>query len=125
MFGILRRQICPIGIDVGDDRIELVQLENNGKGLTLLAGVTRNRPADTTAGSSKWQRWILEVVSDLAGAGDFRGKEVIVSVPARELFIDHLKMPKVQKNKIEQCYSENKAETTFPARAGNAQIHTH
>jgi Tfp pilus assembly PilM family ATPase len=116
MFGILRRQICPIGINVGDDRIELAQLENNGKGLTLLAGVIRNRPADTTVGSSKWQRWVLEVVSDLTGTGDFKGKEVIVSVPPRELFIDHLKMPKVQKNKIEQALIQKiKQRLPFPS----------
>jgi len=116
MFGILKRQIYPIGIDVGDDRIELVQLENNGRGLTLLAGAARERPGDTTTGSSKWQRWVLEVVSDLTNGSQFKGKDVIASVPPRELFIDHLKMPKVPKGKIEQALIQKiKQRLPFPS----------
>lgn len=116
MFGMLTTQLCPIGIDVGDDRIALVQLENNGKGLTLLAGASFERPADTTAGSSKWQRWILQVVSDTTCNGQFKGKEVIASVPPRELFIDHLKMPKVPKSKIEEALIQKiKQRLSFPA----------
>ena len=115
MFGMLTKQMCPIGIDVGDDRIALVQLENNGKELTLLAGATFERPSDTTAGSSKWQRWILQVVSDITGEGQFKGKEVIASVPPRELFIDHFKMPKVSKSKIEETLIQKiKQRLSFP-----------
>jgi hypothetical protein len=116
MFGMLSKQICPIGIDVGDDRIELVQVENNGKGLILLAGAARERPADTTSGSSKWQRWVLEVVSDLTANSQFKGKDVVASVPPRELFIDHLKMPKVPKNKLEQTLIQKiKQRLPFPS----------
>jgi Tfp pilus assembly PilM family ATPase len=116
MFDMLRKQICPIGIDVGDDRIELAQLENNGMGIILLAGATRERPADTTVGSSKWQRWVLEVVSDLTSGGQFKGKNVVTSVPSRELFIDHLKMPKTPKSKIEQTLIQKiKQRLPFPS----------
>lgn len=116
MLGILRRQIGPIGIEVEDDQIQLAQLENNGQGLTLLAGAARQRPADTAIGSSKWQRWVLQVVSDLTGNGGFKGKDVIASIPSRELFIDHLKMPKVPKSKIEQTLLQKiKQRLPFPS----------
>lgn len=115
MFDRLKKQIYPIGIDVEDDQIKLVQLENNGKGLTLLAGDSRERPVDTSAGSSKWQRWVLEVVSNMTKNGQFKGKEVIASVPPRDLFIDHLKMPKTTKGKIEQeLLQKIKQRLSFP-----------
>jgi len=116
MLGISRSQIGLIGIDVEDDQIELAQLEDNGNGLALLAGAIRHRPPDTAVASSKWQRWVLQVVSDLTGNGGFKGKEVIASVPSRELFIDHLKMPKAPKSKIDQMLLQKiKQRLPFPS----------
>jgi Tfp pilus assembly PilM family ATPase len=115
MLGIVRKQIGPIGIEVEDDQIQLAQLENNGDGLVLLAGATSQRPADTAVGSSKWQRWVLQVVSDQTGNGKFKGKDIAASVPSRELFIDHLKMPKVGRGKVEQTLLQKiKQRLAFP-----------
>ena len=102
MIGFLKKHVLPIGIDVCDDRVNIAQLSSNGNDLTLLAGATRERPNDVTPGSSKWQRWVLEVVSDESNRPCFKGKEIITSVPPRELFIDHFKMPKAAKGKLEE-----------------------
>ena len=42
--GITR--LSPVGIDVGDDTVTLVQLSNNGKGVSLVAGANENRPPE-------------------------------------------------------------------------------
>jgi len=100
MFGLLKKQVCPIGIDVTDNRVKLAQLMNNGKGLELISAASSQRPHQASPGSSKWQRWVLQALTEHLANGDFRGKDVIASVPARELFIDHLKMPKGPRNKL-------------------------
>ncbi len=113
MFGFLKKQACPIGIDVDDDRVKLSQLEDSGNGLVLVSGVSRERPKDTSTGSSKWQRWLLDTVIDLTQKNSFVGKDVVASVPPRELFIDHLKIPKGAKSKLEESFI-NKVKQRLP-----------
>jgi len=102
MFGLLKHQVCPIGVDVTDDRVKLAQLAANGRGLELVHAASSGRPEQASPGSSKWQRWVLQALTENLAGNNFKGKDVIVSVPARELFIDHLKMPKGSKSKLEE-----------------------
>ncbi len=86
----------PIGIDMGDDTLKLAQLENNnGKGIKLLAGGSKSRPKDVVTGSISWQKWAIDSIRELKAMGKFKGREVIAALPASELFIDHIKMPKI------------------------------
>ncbi|MBN1804207.1 MAG: pilus assembly protein PilM [Sedimentisphaerales bacterium] len=102
MFGLLKCQVYPIGIDVTDDRVKLAQLASNGKGLELIAATSSKRPDQASPGSSKWQRWVLQALTENLSNADFKSKDVVASVPARELFIDHLKIPKGPKSKLEE-----------------------
>lgn len=86
----------PIGVDIGDDTLKLVQLEDNGKGVHLIAGGSENRPADIKPNSGNWQRWAIEAIKRLTENGKFRGKNVIAAMPASEVFIEHLRMPKIK-----------------------------
>jgi Tfp pilus assembly PilM family ATPase len=84
----------PIGIDMGDEVVKMVQLADNGHGIELIAGESRDLPEDIKAGSSQWQRWAIEAISELAANGRFRGRDVIAAISARDVFIEHVKMPK-------------------------------
>ncbi len=103
MLRFLKNHVCPIGIDVGDDRIKLIQLENNGKVATLLGGASQARPQNTKPGSSQWQKWVIDTVKEQTGNGNFKGKDIVASVPTNDIFIDHLKTPKAPKGKIEKA----------------------
>ena len=90
----------PIGVDMGDDILKLAQLENNNeKGIKLLAGGSRSRPKDVVTGSISWQKWAIDSISELTANGEFKGREVIAALPASEVFIDHVKMPKIKNDK--------------------------
>lgn len=93
----------PIGVDMRDDALTVVQLGNNGKGINLIAGGSKNRPEDIEPGSSNWQRWAIDAICELTGNGKFRGRDVIAAIPASEVFIDHIKMPKKEKDKLENA----------------------
>ena len=86
----------PIGVDMGDDTLKLVQLRNNGKGVSLIADGSENRPADVKPGSGDWQRWAIEAIKKLTSNGKFRGRDVVAAIPASEVFIDHIKVPKIK-----------------------------
>jgi Tfp pilus assembly PilM family ATPase len=95
MLRLLKNHTYSIGVDVGHDSLKLAQLGSNGQGISVLAGNMKQRPDDIEPGSSDWQRWVIENIHLLTTYGDFRGKEVIAAMPETDVFIDHIKMPKV------------------------------
>ncbi len=101
MFKLLKNHAYSIGVDIGDDCLKLVQLGDNGKGISLIAGSSENLPEDLKPGSSNWQRWAIDTIRQLSTLGDFQGKEVIAAMPSRELFIDQMKMPKADESKLD------------------------
>lgn len=103
MFRLLKNRACSIGADIGDDVLKLVQLRDNGKGISLIAGSTENLPKDIKPGSSNWQRWVIDTIRQLTSNGDFQGKEVTAAMPTSELFIDHIRMPKTDDSKLEDA----------------------
>ena len=103
MFRLLKNRAYSIGVDIGDDCLKLVQLRDNGKGISLVAGSTEKVPKDVKPGSSKWQRWAIEAMRHLTSNGDFQGKEVIAAMPTSELFIDHIRMPKADESKLDDA----------------------
>jgi len=83
----------PIGVDLGDDAVKMAQLAINGKAVMLLAGSMLKQPQGIGSGSGTWQRWVIEALANSTSNGRFRGREVVASVPASEVFIDHIRIP--------------------------------
>jgi Tfp pilus assembly PilM family ATPase len=115
MFGLLRNHTCPIGVDMGDNALKLVQLVSRGKGVNLLmAGGSENRPADVKPGSADWQRWAIKTIREMTANGRFRGRNTVAQMPASEVFIDHIKMPKISDDKLEDTiFSKVKKKLPF------------
>ena len=96
MLRFLKNHIYPIGMDMGGDCVRMVQLENSEKEVTLLAGGSEDCPEDVEPGSANWQRWAIEAIKRITANGKFRGRDIIAAVPANEVFIDHIKVPKTK-----------------------------
>ena len=96
MLRFLKRRIYPIGADIGDDVIKVVQLGNSGSGISLIAGGSENRPENVKPGSSKWQRWAITAMRRLTTNGKFRSRDVVAVMPANKVFIEHMKIPKIR-----------------------------
>ncbi len=99
MLGLLKNHTHAIGVDVRHDSLKLAQLGSNGQSTSVIAGNRKQRPLEIEPGSSDWQRWAIENIRLLTTYGDFRGKEVIAAMPETDVFIDHIKMPKINKCK--------------------------
>jgi len=99
MFRFTKNHVCPIGLDINEDSAKMVQLENNDKGMRLIAGGIENRPKDIQPGSVDWQRWAIDAVKRLTANENFRGRDVISAIPANEIFIDYIKTPQTKDEK--------------------------
>lgn len=115
----------PIGVDIGDDSLKLVQLGNNGNDMTLIAGGSENRPDDVKPGSGEWQRWAIDTIQRLTMNSDFRGREATAAMPASEVFIDHIRMPKKDNHKLkleDAIFSKIKQKLPFEPVRNNVMI---
>jgi type IV pilus assembly protein PilM len=124
MFGLLKKQAYPIGIDISDDSVKLVQLTNNNKGLGLVAGISDNKPQDIQADSADWQRWAIDALYRLTWNGRFQGKEVIAAMPKNKVYIDLIKKPKIadEKKLNDAIFSKIKQKLPFEADQSNTML---
>jgi Tfp pilus assembly PilM family ATPase len=104
MFGFGKNQIYSIGIDISREGLRLAQLENCGRDIGLVAGCFENCPETIDIGSAHWQRWAVAALQKMVVTKPFRGKSAKVAIPARNVYIESLKMPKSSdNNKLEDA----------------------
>jgi Tfp pilus assembly PilM family ATPase len=115
MFGFGKKQIHRIGIDIGRDGLRLAQLVDQGKDLSLLAGNAESCPPGLEPGSASWQRWAIDAIKQNVPKGGFRGKEVCAVLPASDVFIEHIKMPR-QGDSLTEDYIFNRIKNKIPFR---------
>jgi len=121
MFKLSKSQAYSIGIDAGDDNLKLVQLGENGKGISLFAGKSENLPEGVKAGTSQWQRWAIEATAKSIAHGQFQGKVVITAQPPSEVFVNTIKMPKVGKGQLQDIIL-NHLKSNFNSTPDNTLI---
>jgi len=121
IFSFVKNHTYPIGVDMGEDTLEMVQLGHNGKGLYVVAGGSRNRPRDLKAGSSDWQRWCIEEIRNITREKRFRGKQIIAAAPAKEVFIEHIKVKPTDMDNLDKAAFE-KVKDKLPFEANQAVI---
>ena len=102
MFWSLKNYTYPIGVDMGDDAIKLIQLGGNSKGVSLIAGCSLMRPQEIAPGSSAWQKWAIEAVKHAVEEGKFRGREVMAALPSSEVFIEHIKSSNSKESELQE-----------------------
>ena len=102
MFEFLKKHAYPIGVDMADEVLKLVQLRDTEKGISLLAGGSDKCPLDIEPGSSNWQKWAIEALKGLVANKDFCGRDIIAAMPASEVFIDQTRDIKSDDKDFEQ-----------------------
>lgn len=92
MLTLTKKTIYPAGIDLDGSHLKVSQLGLNSKGLYLNAAAIEARPDDIKFGSSDWQRWVVDTTKAMFSRGGFTGKSVVASIPAENVFIEHIKV---------------------------------
>lgn len=121
MLWIRKHRPYSIGIDMGDDSVKLVQLEAKDKVVGLVYGGSKRRPADIKAGTVEWQRWAIEAIREIIANGKFKGREVIATMPASEVFVEVMKMPKSKDMKVEDAIL-SKIKSKLPVEPENTML---
>ena len=103
----------PIGVDFGSDCLRLAQVQRVGSGKTdasgastgeykLLAAASADVPQHVRHNPESRLQFFTETTRDLLAQGGFRGRDAILGLPAASMFIQHLRIPKMDEEQTKK-----------------------
>ncbi len=103
MLNFLRSKIYPIGIDLGRSSIKLMQLTTSDNELVLTAAAREDVPDDMREEPGALQEWTVEAIRRMLAEKPFKGKKAVMCLPARDILIRHLRMPRMDEQQLQQA----------------------
>ena len=100
MFGFVQNLFAaksnPIGIDFGSDCLRLAQVQKVSSGeFKLVAAASADVPSHVRHDVGGRLNFFVDTTRDLLAQGKFQGRSAILGLPAAFMFIQHLRMPKL------------------------------
>ena len=93
----------PIGVDFGSDSLRLAQVTSSGGELRLVAAACADVPAHIRHDGPARLNFFVETTRDLLIQGKFRGRHAVLGLPAASMFIQHLRMPKLDDDAMKKA----------------------
>lgn len=107
MFGFVQNWFkpgCnPIGVDFGSDSLRLAQVEYVDNDFRLVAAASADVPTHVRHDPSARLNFFAQTTRDLLQHGDFRGRRAVLSLPASSMFIQHLRMAKMDDEDLKKA----------------------
>jgi len=85
----------PIGVDFGSDCLRMSQVQQVDGDYRLIAAASADVPSHVRANPPARILWFTEAARDLLAQGQFKGRQAVLSLPASMMFIQHLRLPRV------------------------------
>lgn len=99
MFGLLKSFVAnsanPIGVDFGSDCLRMAQVGVSGGEPRIVAAASADVPAHVRNDAAARASFFVETTRDLLAQGGFKGRSAVLAVPAAQMFIQHLRIPKM------------------------------
>ena len=96
-------QSSPIGVDFGGDCLRMAQVEMSDKEHRLVAAASADVPTHVRNEPAARFNFFTDTVRDLLAQGNFRGRRVILSLPASMMYIQHLRLPKMEEEALRKA----------------------
>jgi type IV pilus assembly protein PilM len=85
----------PIGVDYGSDSLRLAQVAMVDGEWKLIAAASADVPPHVRHNPAARMEFFVEASRDLLVHGNFSGRAAILALPAASMFIQHLRLPKM------------------------------
>ena len=122
MIRLSRSQIQPIGLDIGQDSIKMLQVEVvGGDSLAVVAAARAPLPEEARRDPSLRVPAAVEVIRQLLRRGGFHGRRVITSLPREMVQIKNLRFPAMPPSDLEQAVTFE-ARSLFAADSQGVQV---
>ena len=93
----------PIGIDFGSDCLRMAQVEFSQGEYQLTAAACADVPPHVRNDASSKFAFFAQTVRDLLIQGNFRGRRVVLNLPASMMHIQHLRLPKMDDEALKKA----------------------
>ena len=106
MFGFLKTlatNALPIGVDFGSDCLRMAQLQVIDGEPRIIAAASADVPAHVRNDPVARASFFVETTKDLVAQGKFKGRQVVLAVPAAQMFIQHLRIPKMDDEALKKA----------------------
>jgi type IV pilus assembly protein PilM len=126
---LTQRGYGPIGVDIGSQSVKLLQFNSDRKrvidaarrDLTPPAKDKKSKDIDLAQEQSKRESTLAEAIRQARESRNFRGKEAVVSLGIRELFVQNVRLPKAPPAETERLLQQEAA-GRLPFPASEAEI---
>ncbi|MBC8108952.1 MAG: pilus assembly protein PilM [Anaerolineae bacterium] len=107
MLGFVQNWFAPranaIGVDFGSDCLRLAQVQFNGSEHKLIAAASADVPQHIRQNAAARIQFFIETTRELLVQGNFRGREAILALPAASMFIQHLRIAKMNEEETKKA----------------------
>ena len=99
MFGFVKSFVAsnasPIGVDFGSDCLRMAQVQISGGEPRIIAAASADVPSHVRNDPAARASFFVETARDLLAQGGFKGRRAILALPAAQMYIQHLRIPKM------------------------------
>ncbi len=110
----------PIGIDIGTRSIKLAQLETADESIRVSALARSDLPPGAESSEARGEA-IRSTLADLLRGGLFHGRNVVVSLNSKQLFVQNVRVPRIAPEELTKVVRWE-AEERLPEDFGEAEI---
>jgi type IV pilus assembly protein PilM len=107
MFGLLKTFVAsnanPIGIDFGSDCLRMVQMQTIDGEPRIIAAASADVPSHVRNDPTARASFFAETARDLLAQGKFKGRQAILALPAAQMYIQHLRIPKMDDEALKKA----------------------
>jgi type IV pilus assembly protein PilM len=103
VFGGKHRSRCPIGLDIGARYVRLLQLERRGESWRVIGAAKASMPAEAIGNVAVREQYLADTLPALLAAGDFSGRQVVVSLPATSVIYKNLRVPHMPADELKSA----------------------
>lgn len=122
MIRLTRAQLQPIGIDIGQDSIKMMQLEVTGNTLSVAAAARQSFPSEVRDHADLRMPLAVEMIRQMYRQNGFKGKNAVLAMPREVLHAKNLRLPPMPLADLTAAV-QFEARNIFPFESDQAQIH--
>lgn len=93
----------PIGVDFGSDCLRVAQIEKAENEFRLIAAASADVPPHVRNEPISKFAFFSETIRELISQGSFRGRRVVLNLPASMMHIQHLRLPKMEDDALRKA----------------------
>jgi type IV pilus assembly protein PilM len=111
MFGFVKNSLSgwfgkksnPIGVDFGSDSLKMAQVSWENGEPQLIAAASAEVPGHVRHNAPARLNFFADAARELLSSGGFRGREAVLALPAASMFIQHLRLAKMDDEMLKKA----------------------